>query len=237
MSSTSAPGTESDPAGDLLAQVLGRPVHEQSGALAELCARFPAQAEELRARYAALAAIGLVDGAPAPPAGFPPRLREFTLVAQLGGGGMGVVYRAREEGLQREVALKLIRPEHVWFPGAHRWFRREVEAIASLQHEGIVPVYRAGEAEGIPYFVMELVDGITLAQAVRAVRAVVSGARAARPRHLAAAAGASAAADPTGVFVGSSWADACVRIVLQAPTRSRTRMRAASSIATSSRAT
>ena len=76
---------------------------------------------------------------------------------------MGVVYRAEQRSLGREVALKVLRPDRLWFEGAHEHFRREVEAIAQLQHPGIVPVYSVGEEEGIPYFAMERIAGATLA--------------------------------------------------------------------------
>jgi serine/threonine protein kinase len=217
-----AGAAERDPAGSgpaasahdaidaLLARVLEAPVAERVALLERLCAESPAHASELRARYGALAAVGLAGEAPVGDP-FPSRLGDFRLLAPLGSGGMGVVYRAIEEPLQREVALKLIRPEHLFFPGAQQWFRREVEAIASVQHPAIVPIYRAGEAAGIPFFAMELVSGVSLAQVVRHVQRVSQERLTAR--DLAAAAGAGDAA--AGVFAHASWIDACVDVVLQ----------------------
>src|SRR6185436_19938609 len=72
--------------------------------------------------------------------------------------------------LGREVALKLIRPEQLFFPGARERFRREIETIARLQHPGIVPVHTVGEEKGIPYFAMERVIGCTLADAIDVLR-------------------------------------------------------------------
>src|SRR5262249_36031438 len=76
-----------------------------------------------------------------------------------GRGGMGVVYRARQISLKREVALKMI------LTGAHAGpeqlarFRSEAEAVARLHHPHIVQVYEIGEHNGLPYFALEYVDG------------------------------------------------------------------------------
>lgn len=117
------------------------------------------------------------DGAPptaaatSPAAALPERLGDFVLGRRLGAGGMGVVHRARQESLQRDVALKLVRPEHLFFPGARERFAREVAAVAPLAHPGIVPIHASGEERGVPYFAMELVAGGTLAEAQERLRA------------------------------------------------------------------
>jgi len=95
-------------------------------------------------------------------AGVPQRLGEFVLGERLGSGGMGVVHRAFQPSLGRDVALKLIRPEHLYFGQARERFRREVEAAARLEHPGIVRVYAAGEDGGVPFCAMERVDGLSL---------------------------------------------------------------------------
>ncbi len=76
---------------------------------------------------------------------------------------MGVVFRARQTSLDRIVALKLIRTEHLYFRGSRERFRREVEAIAQLQHSGIISIHTVGEEAGLPFFAMELLGGPTLA--------------------------------------------------------------------------
>ncbi len=87
------------------------------------------------------------------------RLGEFRLIKRLGEGGMGVVYIAIQEPLNREVALKVIRPEWIGSIEAETRFRREIDAVARLRHPNIVTLFRSGEENGIHYFAMEFVPG------------------------------------------------------------------------------
>ncbi len=101
-------------------------------------------------------------GAPTPP----PDLPGYDILGELGRGGMGVVYKARDHALNRVVAVKMI------LAGAHAAeaerlrFRREAEAVAALQHPGIVQIFHIGEHAGQPYLALEFVDGGNLAQRV-----------------------------------------------------------------------
>lgn len=148
---------------DLVVECLDRMESEGDSALDSLCSSHPEHAAALASRIRTLRAAGLIQMPDAAnPAAFPERLGDFELLARLGAGGMGVVYRARQTSLGREVALKLIRPEHMYFEGARERFRREVEATARLQHPGIVPIHTVGEERGVPYFAMELVHGLSL---------------------------------------------------------------------------
>ncbi|MFN8894540.1 MAG: serine/threonine-protein kinase [Betaproteobacteria bacterium] len=122
----------------------------------------PQHEPALRARLGHLSALGILH-APKTTA-IPEQLGEFRLLRQIGRGGMGVVYLAEQPALQRQVALKLVHPEQLFFAGARERFRREVLAIARLQHPGIVPILTCGEAEGIPFYAMELVHGASLAE-------------------------------------------------------------------------
>ena len=154
---------------ELLATCLDLPEEQQEAAVAQAAQQHPELATELWDRFEALCRMGLARrGADA--FEFPERLGDFRLVRRLGGGGMGIVYLAIQESLNREVALKLIRPEQLFFPGARERFRRETEAAARLQHPGIVPIYTVGEQQRIPYFAMERVQGCTLAEILASLR-------------------------------------------------------------------
>src|SRR3954468_17284233 len=81
-----------------------------------------------------------------------------------GRGGMGVVYRATHLTLEREVALKVIAPEFSTDDEFRRRFRREFRATASIQHPSVIPIYHAGEHDGLLYVTMRYVDGTDLAR-------------------------------------------------------------------------
>ncbi|HEU5169993.1 MAG TPA: serine/threonine-protein kinase, partial [Gemmatimonadales bacterium] len=88
--------------------------------------------------------------------------RGYEVVRELASGGMGTVFLARQIGLDRLVAIKVIRPEHHTAHAAER-FLREAQALALLAHPNIVRVFDSGEAAGIPFYVMEYLEGKTVA--------------------------------------------------------------------------
>lgn len=94
----------------------------------------------------------------------PCRLGDYELLEELGRGGMGVVFRARQISLNREVAVKMILRDMLASAADRTRFQAEAEAAARLEHPGIVPVYQVGEFDGRPYFSMKFVRGQTLLQ-------------------------------------------------------------------------
>jgi hypothetical protein len=93
---------------------------------------------------------------------------DHVITGVCGRGGMGIVYRATHATLEREVALKVITPEHSSDQEFRRRFRREFRAAARIQHPHVIGVYHAGEHEGLLYVTMRYVDGTDLARLLKA---------------------------------------------------------------------
>ncbi|MGN6544214.1 MAG: serine/threonine-protein kinase [Aureliella sp.] len=92
------------------------------------------------------------------------QLGDYELIEQIGRGGMGVVYRARQISLERQVAVKMIQRERISSELERQRFLAEAQATARLDHPGIVPVYEVGDFNGTPFFSMQLIIGQTLAE-------------------------------------------------------------------------
>src|SRR5271169_821949 len=90
------------------------------------------------------------------------RFDSFEIVAPLGAGGMGEVYRARDSALKRDVAIKVLPPYYSKDPDRLRRFQQEAEAAAALNHPNILSIYHVGQQDGSPYIVTELLEGETL---------------------------------------------------------------------------
>lgn len=218
--SSSQPRDESRILKDLVAKCLAEIDQHGSQALEDFCQRYPQQASGIRDRVTALMNAGLMDPENSEPE-IPERLGDFRLLERISVGGMGVVYLAEQQSLQRRVALKLIRPEHLFFPGARERFQREVQAVARLQHPGIVPVYTVGEDANVPFFAMELVEGCTLGEALKSLEGQVP--ERLTGLHLAKAIFECTYPDqesrPLEQFAGSlldgTWQDACMRLIQQ----------------------
>jgi serine/threonine protein kinase len=157
--------------------------------VSEFAARHPDYAEQIRATLPAVALmeqlkrhrrgpeIGDPDGDPDFEVsvdnltGAPlKRLGDLRIVREIGRGGMGIVYEAVQETLDRRVALKLL-PRHSFLDlRTVQRFRREAQAVAQLHHPHIVPVFGVGEQEGLHYYVMQLIAGRGLHEVIRALR-------------------------------------------------------------------
>ena len=127
---------------------------------AEYWARFPAFADLVDTVFRDPAATSAADGDPFPR---PPHIDGYELTGTLGQGGMGVVFRGRHIGLDRPVAVKMVRAGAYCPPDQLARFHLEARAVAGLSHANVVTVYDFGQADGLPFIVMELVEGGSLA--------------------------------------------------------------------------
>jgi eukaryotic-like serine/threonine-protein kinase len=96
----------------------------------------------------------------------PPRIAGYEILEELGQGGMGIVYKARQLATDRLVALKVIRKERLSNPESVRRFRREAQAAARLAHPNVVLVYDSDQAGDVHFLAMEYVAGVTLQRLV-----------------------------------------------------------------------
>ncbi|MFO0935370.1 MAG: protein kinase [Gemmataceae bacterium] len=108
-----------------------------------------------------------VRGPVPPPSEIQPEFPDLEILAPLGRGGMGLVYKARQRSLGRDVAVKLLAPDRATDPAVIERFLREAQALARLNHPNIVTVYDTGRTARTAYLVMEFVDGQSLRDRLR----------------------------------------------------------------------
>lgn len=152
--------------------------------LRRLCTQYPSAAEEIQSLWATamvaenLSQFEASEGAlpllkethfpGAQATAIPRRLGDFEVMEEIGRGGMGVVYKARQLRLDRVVALKMILRGDLASTRDLARFRQEAEAAAGIEHPNIVPIYDMGEIDGRPYFSMQFIEGTTLSKRLAA---------------------------------------------------------------------
>jgi serine/threonine protein kinase/formylglycine-generating enzyme required for sulfatase activity len=169
--------TEHDPAGGaaleaLVAELLEAEAGQRPQLLERLESRHPAQAARVRSRLAALGELGLSADEPRRSFAPPERFGDWLRLERVGAGGMGEVYLARHAQTGQLAALKLVRPDHLWFEAARVRFQREVEAVSRLEHPGIVRVLAFGEEQGMPWLALEWVGGASLEELLEELRGI-----------------------------------------------------------------
>lgn len=106
------------------------------------------------------------SGLESPPEPVYPEIPDFEITGELGRGGMGIVYEARQVSLDRTVALKIL-PINTVDPTAAERFQREAETAAALHHTHIVPIHAVGRSDGIHWYAMQRIDGKSLGEMLR----------------------------------------------------------------------
>ena len=172
-------GADRDPVEKLAESFIERHRRGERPQISEYAEKHPELAGRIRELFPALlmveqagsAEIAGARAAAAPGKAEPAReLGDFTILRRIGGGGMGVVYEARQESLGRHVALKVLPYQSLPAESHLERFRREAQAAAQLHHTNIVPVYAVGEHEGLHYYAMQLIQGQSLEKVIEELR-------------------------------------------------------------------
>jgi WD40 repeat protein/serine/threonine protein kinase/tetratricopeptide (TPR) repeat protein len=172
----SAPGSKSEVVLALAEEFLDRYRQGQRPSLKEYLDRHPELAAEIREVFPAMALMenialadeslaedGAASGGRQPPDVLK-QLGDYRIVREVGHGGMGIVYEAEQVSLGRHVALKVLPRKMLLDAQQKRRFEREAKAAARLHHTNIVPVFGVGEHDGLPYYVMQFIQGLGLDQ-------------------------------------------------------------------------
>jgi serine/threonine protein kinase len=165
-----------DPVEALADEFIARRRKGETPGLDEYVARCPERAEEIRELFPAIAAMERWKPRASTPrrafGGGPIRERigEYRLIREIGRGGMGIVYEAEQESLGRRVAIKVL-PGGAWADDRPmQRFLREAKTAGGLRHGHIVPVFAVGLEDGLPYYVMPLIEGAGLDQVILELR-------------------------------------------------------------------
>jgi serine/threonine-protein kinase len=151
-----------------LADFLDRQAHEETPAIEGFCRERPEIADELRPQLETLAEIDRAIGlAGPPPAGHPAKLSGYTILSEIGSGGMGRVFLAMDERLGRRVAIKTLNARYADNPALRARFMHEARAMAQVAHPNVARIYSLGPDGEPPHFVMEYVEGAALTTAAQ----------------------------------------------------------------------
>jgi WD40 repeat protein/serine/threonine protein kinase len=198
----SAQGSKSEVVLALAEEFLGRYRRGERPSLKEYTDSHPDLAAEIREVFPAMALmenIALADDSlegdspsrvPQPP-GPLQQLGDFRIIREVGHGGMGIVYEAEQVSLGRHVALKVLSRRMLLDARQARRFEREAKAAARLHHTNIVPVFGVGQHDGLPYYVMQLIQGRGLNDVIEELRRLPAAGQGAPP---------AGAADRTGLL-------------------------------------
>jgi WD40 repeat protein/serine/threonine protein kinase len=162
-----------DPFGQIADEFVEAFRRGQRPSVEEFARRYPEHADEIREMLPALALMEQAKapddasgerGNPAAPAAVPSlrQLGDYQILREVGRGGMGVVYEARQLSLGRHVAIKVLPSHALLDPRQLGRFQREARSAARLHHTNIVPVFGVGEQDGLPYYVMQFIQGLGL---------------------------------------------------------------------------
>jgi serine/threonine protein kinase/WD40 repeat protein len=151
-------------------------------AISDYCARFPEHADEIRELFPALVMMEKIAPSvsearcageftgdvrtPVPCDGF----GDYRIIREIGRGGMGIVYEAEQISLGRHVALKILPAGSLSDRRQRERFEREARAAARLHHTNIVPVFSVGRQDGLPYYVMQFIQGLGLDEVLDELR-------------------------------------------------------------------
>ncbi len=166
------PSPASEDSTDVLAECLDAAARGETGRVERARRDHPHLVPRIDAALAAVGALVRETGPPEPGSSGEirpgSRVGRFKVLETIGRGGNGAVFRVHDPKLHRDLALKALLPGILGSPEAFERFRREGQALARVQHPGIVSVHDVGETSaGIPWFVMDLVDGCSLAVILR----------------------------------------------------------------------
>jgi WD40 repeat protein/serine/threonine protein kinase len=165
--------SEADPFGQIADEFVEAFRQGQHPSVEEFALRYPEHADEIRDILPALGLMEQAKSACDPPAqrrhakapAAPAPLRQlgdYEILREVGRGGMGIVYEARQLSLGRHVAIKVLASHALLDPRKLGRFEREARSAAKLHHTNIVPVYGVGEQEGLHYYVMQFIQGVSL---------------------------------------------------------------------------